>query len=593
MYSVHQNVQILIALLRKFEIKDLVISAGTRHIPLVFSVEEDNFFNCYSIVDERSAGFFALGLIEKLKRPVAIVCTSGTAAANYASAANEAFYQHLPLVILTADRHPYYLNQQEDQCIPQLGLYKDVCKRVVNLPIVRDQKDFWYCSRLVNEALLELDHREKGPIHINFPIDDNYPIEQGTFKFDLAELPDVIKIDRLMLEASSTMWKEKAAELKDSKVLIIYGQSGALHLEEQQVVKDFINKYNCIISTDHLSNLYGECCMDTYILGSLLTTDDLKSLCPDIVITMNGNSITPLKNKLIGLGGKFKHWHVSKEGVVSDPFRCITDIIECSSVTFFKKYSELASENVPNTYYEQWKNMHKSKIQFSAESCKIDYSSVYAVQQLLSKIPNNSLLHISNSNNVRIASYFEINQSIEVFCNRGTCGIDGSMSSFVAQSYVTEQLAFLIIGDLSFFYDMNALWNRYVGKNVRILVNNNSGGALFHSSYYKQIKTFATIDCHIAAEHHTSVRGWAESCGFKYISASNKKEYDAVMEMFLDNKSAQPIILETFIDKDIDIKQMNRILNHFRPVVEKNLTAVASKLPNPVKRKIKVILGRK
>lgn len=592
MYSVHKNVQILIALMKKYDIRDLVISAGTRHIPLVFSVENDPFFNCYSVVDERSAGFFALGLIERLKRPVAVICTSGTAAANYVSAANEAFYQHLPLAILTSDRHPYYLNQQENQMIPQIGLYKDVCKKVVNLPIVRDNKDFWYCSRLVNEALLELDHRENGPVHINFPIDDNYPIEQGTFKFDLSELPEVIKIDRLMLEDSKEKWIRKSEELKNSRILVIYGQHGKLDSKAELAFESFCKMYDCVVSVDHLSNLHGTYCLNTYTIGSLISTDDLKAVRPDIVITMNGNSITPLKSKLTGISGSFKHWHVSKDGVVSDVFRCQSDIIECDAATFFERFAELATDESNHTYMNLWMDLLSSKISYAEQSCKIDYSSVYTVQQMLERIPSGSILHISNSNNIRIASYFPIDESIEVFCNRGTCGIDGSMSSFIGQASVSSGLAFLMIGDLSFFYDMNALWNRYVGKNVRILVNNNSGGALFHSSYYRQVRTFPSIDRHIAAEHETSVRGWSESRGFKYLHASNKEEFDAALKEFVTDDSAQPIILEAFTDKDVDIRQMNVVLNSFRPSAERNLTAVASKLPEPMKRQIKKILGR-
>ena len=156
MYSSLGNVQILVSLLKQYEIKHIVISAGTRHTPFVYSVEHDNFFETYSVVDERSASFFAIGMIEKLRVPVAIVCTSGTAAANYVSAANEAFYQQLPLLLLTADRNHYYMFQQEEQMIPQEGLYSAVCKKVVTLGHVRDDKDFWYTSRICNEALLEL-----------------------------------------------------------------------------------------------------------------------------------------------------------------------------------------------------------------------------------------------------------------------------------------------------------------------------------------------------------------------------------------------------------------------------------------------------
>jgi 2-succinyl-5-enolpyruvyl-6-hydroxy-3-cyclohexene-1-carboxylate synthase len=591
MYSVHKNAQILIALLKKYNIKDFVISAGTRHIPVVFSIEEDDFFNCYSVVDERSAGFFALGLIEKLKRPVCIICTSGTAAANYVSAANEAFYQQLPLVILTSDRHPYYLNQQEEQCIPQLNLYKDVCKKIVNLPIVRDEKDFWYCSRLINEALLELEHRNSGPVHINFPIDDNYPIEQGTFRFEEEKLPEVIKISRLTLEEPLAMWKEKARLLKEKKVLIIYGQNGVISKEEIKTIESFCAKYNCFIATDHISNLHCEGSLNTFVLNILQAQADFKEVCPDIVITMHGNSLSSIKKKCLSMNKYFQHWHVSRDGEVSDPFRCMTDIIECSPKKFFELFDELVDDKLTEKqYFNCWMTQYSNKISI-ADEADVKYSSVYAVKELLSNLPKDSLLHISNSSNVRIASCFPIDNSIEVFCNRGTCGIDGSMSSFVAQAYISKSLCFLTIGDLSFFYDMNALWNRYIGKNVRIMVTNNAGGALFHTEYYKQVKTFPNIDRHVAAEHNTSVRGWAEARGFRYLAAVNKEEYDKALKIFL-SVSEQPIILEVFSDKEIDVKQLSAAVNSYRNGTARGVNELAASLPEPIKRRIKKILKR-
>jgi 2-succinyl-5-enolpyruvyl-6-hydroxy-3-cyclohexene-1-carboxylate synthase len=591
MYSVHKNAQILIALLKKYSIRDFVISAGTRHIPVVFSIEEDDFFNCYSVVDERSAGFFALGLIEKLKRPVCIICTSGTAAANYVSAANEAFYQQLPLVILTSDRHPYYLNQQEEQCIPQLNLYKDVCKKIVNLPIVRDEKDFWYCSRLVNEALLELEHRNRGPVHINFPIDDNYPIEQGTFRFEEENLPEVIKINRLTLEEPLSMWKEKARFLKEKKVLIIYGQNGVISEEEIKTIESFCEKFNCLIATDHISNLHCAGSLNTFVLNILQTQADFKEVCPDIVITMHGNSLSSIKKKCLAMSKSFQHWHVSRDGEISDPFRCMTDIIECSPKKFFEIFDELVDDKLTERqYFNCWMTQYLNKISITDET-ELKYSSVYAVKGLLSNLPKDSLLHISNSSNVRIASCFPIDNSIEVFCNRGTCGIDGSMSSFVAQAYISECLCFLTIGDLSFFYDMNALWNRYIGKNIRILVTNNAGGALFHTEYYKQIKTFPNIDRHVAAEHNTSVRGWAEARGFKYLAAINKEEYDKALKIFL-SVSEQPIILEVFSDKEMDVKQLSTAVNSYRNGTTRGVNELAASLPEPIKRRIKKILKR-
>ena len=197
---------------------------------------------------------------------------------------------------------------------------------------------------------------------------------------------------------------------------------------------------------------------------------------------MNANSISEIKNR-IGLTKRFKlHWHVSSKGEVSDPFKCLSDIIECSPQTFFKKFSMLADGNVEHTYYDLWiKHYRRFGENGSLNDIDIPYSSMYGIQQFMKRIPDNSLLHIANSNAIRLANYFDVLDSVTVYGNRGAHGIDGSMSAFIGQAHISKRLSYLIIGDLSFFYDMNALWNQYVGNNIRILVCNNSGGAIFHS----------------------------------------------------------------------------------------------------------------
>lgn len=563
MYSNLKNIQILVGLLKKYGVRHIVISAGTRHTPLVYSVEHDDYFQTYSIVDERSASFFALGLIEELREPVAICCTSGTAAANYVSAANEAFYQQLPLLLLTADRNHYYMFQQEEQMIPQEGLYSAVCKKVVTLPHVRDEKDFWYCSRICNEALMELNHGENGPVHINFIVENDYPIHQGIVKFEEEVLPEVRKIERLTLEDAESKWAEKAEQLKKSKILIVYGQYGPLKQEEREAIEAFARKYNCMISVDLLSNLRGDYMVPTFALCRALRAQETEALCPDILITMNANTISEIKGKMVPYKNQFAHWHVSAKGQVSDPFKCLPDVIECSPQTFFAKFAALGAEDAAHTYYEQWKTAYERIGQKgSLNQEPIAYSSMYATQQYLANIPSGSLLHIANSNSVRLANYFHVAEDVMVYCNRGAHGIDGSMSAFIGQAHISGKPSFLVIGDLSFFYDMNALWNQYVGNNVRILVCNNSGGAIFHT--FPNTKNVPTLDEHIAAEHKTSVRDWVISRGFEYLSANNKAQFDEALPKLMNVKSDKPVLLEVFTDKDIDAQVIQDILNPYR-----------------------------
>ena len=590
MYSSLKNVQILVALLKKYGVKHIVISAGTRHTPLVCSVEHDSFFKTYSIVDERSASFFAIGLIEKLREPVAVCCTSGTAAANYVSAANEAFCQQLPLLLLTADRNPYYMFQQEELMIPQENLYSSVCKKVVTLGHVRDEKDFWYSARICNEALLELTQGECGPVHINFVVENDYPIKQGIVDFKEETLPDVKKIERLTLEDSDDEWKKWAEKLKKSRVLIVYGQKGVLTDKEKKTIDDFTEKYNCVISKDLIANLHVKYAISTYALGRSLNYSELKELSPDIIITMNANSISEIKGRMIDFKTSFEHWHVSGKGNISDPFKCLSNVIACSPQTFFRRFSELVDNNeIKHSYYNQWNDAYE---RIGEKGCLnnevIPYSSMYAIQQYLKKIPDYSLLHIANSNSIRMASYFDVKEHVEVYDNRGAHGIDGSMSAFIGQAYINENLSFLVIGDLSFFYDMNALWNQYVGNNIRILLCNNFGGAIFHT--YPNTENVPTLDEHLGAAHQTNAKEWVLSRGFKYLSATNKEELDLAMNELMVEKSEQPIILEVFTDKEMDAKRISDIMKRYQKEDTSIKHKVCKILPQGIKNTIKNVM---
>ncbi len=591
MYSSLKNVQILVSLMKKYGIKHVVISAGTRHTPLVYSLEHDNYFKTYSVVDERSAAFFAVGIIEKLREPAAVCCTSGTAAANYVSAANEAFYQQLPLLILTADRNHYYMFQQEEQMIPQEGLYSSVCKKVVTLGHVRDEKDFWYTSRICNEALLELTQGEPGPVHINFIVENDYPIHQGIVKFEEETLPDVKKIERLTLEDDDTVWNKWAEKLKKSKVLVVYGQYGVLTEDEKSNIEKFCRRYNCVISKDLISNLHTGYTVPTFALSRMLNGDEIKALCPDIVITMNANTISEIKTRVSSMKDSFEHWHVSSKGEVSDPFKMLSDVIACSPNTFFKRFAELADEDLQeHSYYEQWKTAYErvgEKGSLNGE--EIPYSSMYAMQQYLKNIPDYSLLHIANSNSIRLANYFNVAEHVEIYDNRGSHGIDGSMSAFIGQAQIHDGLSFLVIGDLSFFYDMNALWNQYVGSNIRILLCNNSGGAIFHT--YPNTQNVPTLNDHIAAEHQTSAKDWLVSRGFKYLSATNKEEFDAALKDLMIAESEQPVVLEVFTDKTVDADCIKEILEPYRTHVTATVKGqIAKMLPKGVRETIKRII---
>lgn len=545
MYSNLKSVQILVAMLKKKNIKNIVISPGNSHNAIVRSIEEDGFFKTYNIVDERSAAFFALGIIQELKEPAAICCTSGTATDNYMSGVTEAYRRKMPLIIITGDKNPYYLAQLEDQMIDQVNLFKTNTKYSVTLPLIKDSKDEWYCNRLLNEVFLEINHHGTGPVHINVPIEEGMLAIDNTFT--TTELPDVNIIERIDNKTEKEKIEETLKKLKGKKVLIIYGQDNNISKERKQTIEKIFENYNCVISIDKLSNLHCKGIIETS-RASLSGKMDGKfsELLPDIVITLAGNVAWDGKFSLKRFKNNFESWLVNDDGKVQDYYKNLTTIFEMTIDEFL---NTMASYNVENdkSYYELWKEKTEKFV-----IPKFEYSNLYAVQKLMERIPENSVLNLGNSTIIRLAQYFDLKDSVEVYCNRGVNGIDGCMSTFIGQANASNKLNFLMIGDLTFFYDMNALWNRYVGKNVRIMLNNNSGAALFH--FNQGLSKYPTLNENVAAEHDAIAKSWVESRGFKYLSATTKEELDRNLEEFLSTDSDTPILLEVFTQKEEDAR---------------------------------------
>ncbi len=574
MYADLEHVKILIAFLKKYKIRNLVLSPGTRNVAFVHSVEKDNFFHCYSIVDERSAGFFGIGLIQELQEPVAICCTSGTAVCNYSSAVMEAYYQKLPLLVLTADRNPYYLNQFEDQMIPQQGIFSKSCKTEISLPFIRNREDVWYCGRILNEALLELNHRGKGPVHINFPIPD------GHMDYVSEELPKVHAIERFTADEDEGLKKCFGKLGQNKKILVIYGQDAPGQEKKALLVKQFAEKYNAVFAVDHLSNLMTEGCVSTFMITKTLTADVQKELMPDIVISLNGNFVSGIRALMHKAGQEVRHWLVCESGEIADPFRKLQFVFEMSAQRFLEKAIEYAPEGKAKADYRMaWEEREKKLIYPETEYCDF-----YTVRQFMDRIPGNSLLHLANSSSVRLAQYFKLDSTVRVYCNRGTNGIDGSMSAFIAQSYVAKCKSFLLIGDLSFFYDMNAFWNRYINSNMRILLNNNEGAEIFHYTHGKE--KIDTIDDYMAVAHHTSAKGWALERGFLYLEAHDKASYEKALEIFFGD-SDKPVLLEAFTDKEKDAKILKEIEYQNGAFAQSGTPGLLDGIKKNVKDKIK------
>lgn len=567
MYTELKVYQQIISALKEYNIRNCVLSAGSRNVPFVHSVEKDPFFKCYSVVDERSAGYFAIGLAQELNEPVVISCTSSTATCNYWPPVAEAYYQNVPLVILTSDRNPSMLGQWEDQMIDQVNMYERHVKKSVNLPIINDSDDEYYAERLINEALLELNHNGKGPVHINIPM------KSYNNSFNTKDLPKFKKINRICKFDDDIVWNKYAEELKKyKKILVVCGQNSYVSDELNIEIKKFFQKFNCAFSTEYMSNINLDEGLNLNIVMDprYATTKKISNYVPDLIISFGGNIFSGVKEQLRKFYKDTKHWSIQENGKVCDAFKSLDSIFECPPEYFFKKINSICKSSNDLIYYNDLKKYVDSVI-----FPKFEYSHVYAIKKIVETIPENSILHLSINDSIRITNFFKLHNNIKVYANIGTHGIDGCLSSFLGQAAAhPEKPAYLIIGDLAYFYDMNATRLNSIGKNVHILMINNEGGSEF---YFNKMWKDEYSDLHTTARHKNIAKGWVETNNFKYLSAHNEDDFDSNYMKFINNESDKPVFFEVFTEMKKDSEIIYNFFDLSRPKDIKSETIRKSK----------------
>lgn len=553
MYTELASYQIIIALLKEYGIKHCVISAGSRNVPFAHSVETDPDFTCYSVVDERSAGYFALGLAQELGEPVVISCTSSTATCNYWPPVAEAYYQGVPLVVLTSDRDPAMLGQWEDQMIDQVGMFDRHVRKSVNLPVINDEADWLFCQRLVNEALLELNHAGTGPVHINVPS------RSYSNHFTEHSLPAVTCIRRVAPLGCDDEWRACVKRLASSRrILVVPGQSrGASHgLVES--LRAFCDAYEVAVAADYLANLPRDLCFNPMLAteAGAISSKDFDELMPEVVISFGGNIASGLKAMLRARSGSFEHWSIMPDGRVCDMYKSENRVFECDPEYFFRRMAEAAHSKGTGSYQERFRSVAEA-----LELPEDGYNNIVAIKRVVERIPSGSILHLAVNSAIRIANFSKVADGVKVYANIGTHGIDGCLSSFAGQAAASDKPAFLVIGDLSFFYDMNALRIRHLSNRVRILLINNEGGEEF---YYNGMWIDAASDLHTTARHHTKAEGWVRECGVRYLSAHNRAELDASLNSFFDDEVEGPVLLEVFTEMSSDCSALKGFLKQNR-----------------------------
>lgn len=551
MYSDKKNVLQLAALLKEHEIRNVVLCPGSRNIPIVQTLARHPFFTCHAVTDERNAGFFAIGLALNSGKPAAICCTSGTALLNIHPAVAEAYYQQVPLVVISADRPAAWIGQMDGQTLPQDGVFRGLVKCSVSLPEIHTREEEWHCNRLVNEALLAVNHHGKGPVHINVPM------SEPLFSFTAEQLPEVRVIQRYNgLNIYEREYGSLIARLgKYTKRMMVAGQQTLIYQFERKTAKLVYKHFTWLC--EHMANqtVPGIPVKNFDALLASLDESQLEKLVPDIVVTYGGHIVSKRLKQWLRNHPPKEHWHVASDGEVRDTFGVLTTVIEMDPFEFIEKVAVLMDSNVGQEYPKQWESLSKKM-----PEPQFGYSAMAAVGALLHALPANSTLHLANSSAVRYAQMFKLPNDTEVCCNRGTSGIEGSLSTALGYAWVSDRLNFILLGDLSFFYNMNALWDNGSRGNVRILLLNNGGGEIFGSLQGAQLES--PVEKYVKGSHRMSARSWAEANQFDYAAVHDMEELEAALPAFVQaDQQANPQFMEVFTQPGEDIRLLNSYYN--------------------------------
>ncbi len=532
-------------------IKNIIISPGSRNAPLTIGFSNDPFFTCYSIVDERCAAFFALGIAQQIHYPTAVVCTSGSALLNYYPAVSEAFYSNIPLVVISADRPSDKIDIGDGQTIRQQNVFANhsACNANLSDNPTDEKSNFYELNKALNTAI-----SQKAPVHINVPFEE--PLYLTT--------EEVFPFENIPAEATkSYINPEKHIDFiknwnKTTRKMVLVGVLSPNSLEEK-FIEWLANDPSVLVLTETTSNLHHEKFIP-YIDKLLTFTEkdvSLKeALRPELLLTFGGLVVSKKIKQFLRSYQPDFHYHIDLfKGY--DSYFCLTHHFQTDIASFFNK-TQPSLKQIESNYQNNWLKInveiHQKHLQYVSE---IAYSDLKIYKQIFSQIPENYAVQLSNSSTVRYAQLFKLQPSWRIFCNRGTSGIDGSVSTAIGAAVGGQSQTLLITGDLSFFYDSNALWNKYIPNNFRIILINNQGGGIFRilpgDKSDKHFETFFETPHQLTAEH------LCKMYALEYEQTDNLNDLRNKLATFFDN-SDRPKLLEIHTPR---LENDKVLLNYF------------------------------
>jgi len=525
-------------------VRKVVIAPGSRNAPLIFAFTAQMELECLSITDERSAAYFALGIAQQSGEAVALVCTSGTAVLNFAPAIAEAYYQNLPLLVFTADRPAEMIDQADGQTLRQSDIYGNYIKAHFDLPVETVvAADLQFSDRQVSQAIDTALSYPQGPVQINVPLRE--PIY--TALPETHSSPKIIKT--IAAEVSPT--KESLETLKRmwtsyERKLVLFG----VYPKNEQLNKLanlLANEPDVVVVGENLSNISGEKIItQPESFFSSLSVEEKASFKPDLLITIGHSSICKQIKLYLREYQSAEQWQFESSLPYIDTYKSLTTIIPGSAIETLRKMPlGKTKSNYSETFQIQNKIITKRHDAFVADAPLSDMS---AVTNLLKLAPGGTTLHLANSTSVRWTQLFPTRSDLTYFCNRGTSGIDGSLSTAAGYAYASKQPTVFLTGDLSFIYDSNGLWNNYIGDNFKIIVMNNNGGNIFRFIGDKQLME-KSLDF-FTTPHQVKIKPLVEAYGLNYVGCDKTEDLEESLKNLFNADKAT--VLEIFTDADLN-----------------------------------------
>ena len=548
-YPKNELAQLVLKQCEVNEIENVVISPGSRNAPLIIGFVNHPDMNALSIVDERSAAFFALGMAQQLQKPVALLCSSGSALLNYYPAVAEAYYSKIPLVVISADRPKHLIDIGDGQTIRQENVFANHILYNANLKGLKADdsgKNILKNEVLINEAL-NLAKEKGGPVHINVPFDE--PLYELTDKLLIAvqvevETPRNSLLDEIPLEVDKLKIFADIWNAAPKKIVILGTcfPDNMIQIQLDHIVKD----PSVLVLTETTSNVYNDRFINSIDqLIFPLNEEELKDLQPDILLTFGGMVVSKKIKQFLRKLKPANHWHIDKINA-PDTYHCLSHHFKISPQLFFSQFFFLAKQRESDFQKTYIDIKVERKIKHNSFLKDVEFSDLQSFELIFKSLPDHVHLQLSNSSVVRYSQLFHIPSTAEVFCNRGTSGIDGSTSTAIGAAYIQDKQTVFITGDISFFYDSNALWNKYLKNDFRIILINNSGGGIFR--FIPGPKTTNALD-YFETSHHMNAVHLCEMFGVDYCSANDKSGLKKSLETFF-NKSTKPKLLEIFTRAD-------------------------------------------